>query len=208
MTPSATVWPSWTGGDPTITGAQTSGVASYDIRYRTSTLGAAFSAYLYPPAWTRTINHSVTVTPAATPGVQYCFSVLDRDHYDNLSPWSADHCTSVPLDDRALTTTASRGTGGVYYRGTYSSSAKAGTTFTRSGLTADRVGVVVTTRPSCGAIDITFAGKPLGRISLHSSTPQNQQTRWLPVFALWSGTLTVKNASNARVIVDGVITLR
>lgn len=197
---------SWTGADAVVAGASASGVWNYDVRYRTSTPSRDTGTYGYPAAWQHTTSTSESVPALA--GTEYCFSVRARDVVGNLSAWSADRCTASPLDDRSLTSTAARLTSSAYYKGTLSRTVSAGVPFSRTGVTATRVGVVATTCTSCGALDVTLAGKYLGRVNLRATSTHYRQTFWLPAFPLRSGTLVLRSVSSAQVLLDGALTVR
>jgi hypothetical protein len=197
---------SWTGSDTTVAGARTSGMWNYDVRYRTSTAGRDTRTYLYPASWQRTTRTTENIP--AVPGTEYCFAVRARDLAGNLSNWSSDRCTTSPLDDRSMSGTAARLTSTAYYRGTSSRTTGAGVSFARSGITATHVGIVATSCARCGALDVTLAGKYLGRVNLRAGTTHYRQVFWLPGYALRSGTLTLRSVSSSQVLLDGVLTVR
>jgi hypothetical protein len=62
-----------------------------------------FAAHVVPSGWAATTARSRALTLAR--GHEYCFSVRARDRAGNLSAWSAERCTAVPLDDRDLART-------------------------------------------------------------------------------------------------------
>jgi hypothetical protein len=202
----ATATVSWTGADATVAGASTSGVWNYDVRYRTSTASRDTKTYGYPAAWQHTTGTRESVPALA--GTEYCFSVRARDLAGNLSAWSADRCTASPLDDRSLSSTAARLTSSAYYRATFSRTTSAGVPLSRTGVTATRVGIVATSCTSCGAVDVTLAGKYLGRVNLRASSTHYRQSFWLPGFPLRSGTLVLRSVSSAQVLLDGALTVR
>lgn len=197
---------SWTGADATVSGAMTSGVWNYDVRYRTSSASADNRTYGYPASWQHTTRTSESLPALA--GTEYCFGVRARDLAGNLSNWSSDRCTASPLDDRSMSGTAARLTSSAYYRGTYSRTTSAGVSLARAGVTATQVGVAATTCATCGALDVTLAGKYLGRVNLHAASTHYRQVFWLPAFAIRSGTLTLRSVSSAQVLLDGVLTVR
>jgi hypothetical protein len=191
----------WAGSD--TAGA---GVASYDVRYRYASPYGGFSAYSQPAAWqglrTTTLTHNLSQ------GYTYCYQVRSRDKVGNLGTWSAERCVVSVLDDRALTVSTGvvRGTSSAYTYGTYSRAAALRKTFSRTGVQARRLAVVVTTCPTCGSIDVTHAGVYLGRISLTSTTTAAKQVRWLPLQSVTrTGTVTLRTLNTRLVYVDGLV---
>lgn len=197
----------WSATDPVVPLAATSGVAAYDVRYRTATATRGWSGYLYPAAWKATTATHGSVSLA--PGTEYCFSVRARDRAGNVSPWTADRCVARAADDRVLSATAAvRGRSTRYFAQTYTRTAAAGALLQLGGVTATRVGIVVTTCSHCGSIDVSLAGHYLGRISTYATTTHYQQVRWLPAVALRTGTLRIRAAGATSDFVDGVVTVR
>ncbi|MFE9201942.1 hypothetical protein [Micromonospora sp. NPDC007230] len=189
---------SWTGVDNVA-------VASYDVRYRTSSASSGSSGYVYPAALQRT--SAMRTTLAATAGVQYCFSARARDHANRISAWSAETCTATPYDDRWLAVSAGsvRGTGSSYYRGTYTKLAPNGTA--SHAVTGSRFGIVARTCPDCGEVTVSVGSATIGKVNLRRSTT-GQALFWLPTRARMSGTMVIKSTSSRTVIIDGVVVLR
>ena len=94
---------SWTATDPTVAGHYTSGVDTTDVRFRSQPAGGgAFTAY---STW-KSNSTARTGKFTGRPGTRYCFSARARDNNLNTSTWSAERCTTIPVDDRALTRSA------------------------------------------------------------------------------------------------------
>ncbi|WP_207555847.1 TolB family protein [Intrasporangium flavum] len=189
----------------TATDAGGSGVASYDVRSRYASSSTGFGAYGYPSAWQKLTATSLNATLGA--GNQYCFSVRARDRAGNTGAWSAERCTSMPLDDRALSASTgwTRGSSTSYLFNTYSKTVKTGAQLTRSGVQARRLAVVATTCSTCGSVDVYHAGGKLGRLSLYSSTTRTRQVLWLPVQTVTrTGTVTIRSLSTKQVLIDGL----
>ena len=79
------------------------GVASYDLRYRRAPWNGTFGALTYPASWA---GRTSPVSPGLSRGYEYCVSTRARDRVGNTSAWSAERCTSRPMDDRSLTRSA------------------------------------------------------------------------------------------------------
>ncbi len=165
--------------------------ASYDVRYRAARAGGGFGTYV---AWA-TATPATRGTFSGSPGSTYCFSAKANGPSGAVSPWSAEACTAVPLNDRALTrsggwrerfaTTA--------YLGDYASSSARGATLRRTGLHARRLALVVSTCPGCGTVDVLWNGQRLKRISLYSSVARTRRVVAIQPFgAVRTGTVTIR----------------
>ena len=182
-----------------------SGLASYDLRVRRASPSAGFAAYTYPASWQKLTSKSLITT--LSPGYQYCFSVRARDHAGNTGAWSTDRCTSMPLDDRALSASTgwTRGSSTSYLYGTYSKTVKTGAQLARSGVQGRRLALVATTCSTCGTVDVYHAGVKLGRVSLYSVTTKTRQVLWLPLQTVTrTGTVTIRSVSGKQVLIDGL----
>jgi hypothetical protein len=191
----------------TWSGTDDLGVASYDVRYRTSSATAKLGGYVYPAALQHTTRTSTTLPAAA--GLNYCFSVKSRDIAGTEAGWTDDACTLSPYDDRWATASsgASLRTGTGYYRGTATTITTRGTA-THPGVTASHVGVVAQGCPGCGTVDITLGGVKLGSLSLKLPTGTARVTRWLPTNRLRTGTLVITSLGQGPVTLDGILIQR
>ena len=183
-----------------------SGVSRYDLRYRRASTSSGLGSYTYPTALQGTTARSTTL--AATAGYQYCISVRARDVAGNVGSWSAERCTVVALDDRSLAAGKgwSRGTSAAYVYTTYSRTTTGKASLTRTGVSARRVGLVVTTCSTCGSLDVWVGGTYAGRVSLVSSTWRTRQVKWLPAFASTkTGTLTIRATTSKTSVVDAAL---
>lgn len=186
-----------------------SGVASYDVRYRSASSSASsFSAWSQPTVWTKVTATSQVVTPKA--GYEYCFSARARDKVGNTSAWSTDRCTARPLDDRSLSTTTSgwtRAASSTAYAETLTRTTTVGAKLTRSAGAFRRVAVVATTCSTCGSVEVYVGSTRIGTVSLWSSTTKTKQTKSLPVLtSARSGTVTLRATTKGRSVqVDGLL---
>jgi hypothetical protein len=191
---------SWSGAD---TGG--SGLSSFQIREREGTLNGPIGGYQYPSVWAALTGRSMTLRVA--PGMQYCFSVRARDVAGNVGAWSAERCTSIAVDDRALTASSgwTRGLSSAALYGTWSRATRAGSTLSRPSVRGRRVAVIATTCSTCGAVDVYHAGVWLGRVSLSTPTTQYLQVRWLPLEPVTRlGDVVLKTVTAAPVYVDAI----
>jgi hypothetical protein len=190
---------SWTGTDAG------SGVANYDVRYRKAAWNGTFGNYTTPAAGTATKARSLTLATGA--GYTYCFSVRAHDAVGNISGWTIDRCTAVPLDDRALSASSgwTRATGSAYYASTVTVTASAGRTLTRSSVQARRLALVATTCSTCGSLGVYWNGHLVKTLSLVSSTTRYRQVLPVTTFSsVGSGTIVVKSLSSKKVYLDGL----
>ncbi|WP_404386512.1 hypothetical protein LL946_08040 [Knoellia locipacati] len=182
-----------------------SGLANYDVRTRTAAPSSGFGAYQYPTSWQKLTVRTLPLT--LSKGYQYCFSVRARDRAGNLGGWSAERCTSMPLDDGNLSASTgwTRGKHTNYLFSTYSTTVRSGAQLTRTGVSARRLALVATTCPTCGTVDVYHAGVKVGRVSLYSSTTKVRQVIWLPLQTRTRyGTVAVRSVSTKRIYVDGL----
>jgi hypothetical protein len=165
------VW--WSGPD-----AGGSGVASYDVRVRKAAWNKSFGSYVLVRSKTAAGSASFT----GVTGYEYCYSVRGRDKVGNVSPWSADSCTALPLDDRSLVRShgwsAKKGRSFLY--GTYLETRKRGRTLTRAGVPAGRAALIVGTGPGYGAVSVSHNGKVVKKFSLASGKGAHQGVVVLP----------------------------
>jgi hypothetical protein len=179
-------------------------VTSFDVRYRRAAWNGGFGSIVTWKA--ATADTSAMFTPWA--GYTYCFSVLARDSDGGVSPWTAETCTAIPLDDRALTRSSgwTAGTGSSYYRSTYLRSSTYGANLTRTGVVARRIALLATTCATCGSLKVYWGTTLLKTVSLYSATTVNKKLITVASFAAGrTGTLTIKvSSSGKRVIIDGV----
>jgi PKD repeat protein len=192
----------WTGNDGNGTG-----IASYDVRYRTATHATGFGGYVQPAEWNRTT--ATSATRPAVPGTEYCFQVRARDFANNLTAWSTEQCRTVPLDDPMLH--ASRPpwyhlTTPATFGGTLTATTTQGAALQKS-LQYRRLWLVATTCPSCGTVAIYHNGKLLKSVNLASATTRNQVV--IPIAdesRVRSGSITIVVTSRSRpVLIDGLV---
>ena len=196
---------SWPATDSGVVLGGTNG-GTYYIRSRSAIrTNAALGPYTL---WKRATT-AASATFTGTPGSTYCFSAMARDKSGNVSPWSADKCTAIPLDDAVMTasgtwTRSTAATG--YYLNSFSASTASGATLQMSGLQAKRLGLLVTKSPTAGTIQILWNDVLLQQVSLTASTTIKRALITLAPFAsVQTGTLKVKVVSSGkRVEIDGL----
>jgi hypothetical protein len=198
--PSTSFTVSWSAADPV------SGAVAYDVRYRGASArnGGTFGDYF---GWkVHTFDLSAPFT--AIPGVTYCFSIRAYDAAGNASSWGGERCSTVPLDDAALSGGANwtRTTGSGYYLGTVSRAGAYGSKLTAT-LSARRLIVLVTKCPTCGTIRVLWNGTIVATADLTAATTQKQARVPLPDLPqVQTGVLGITVTSSARPVeIDGVV---
>ncbi len=184
-------------------------VTSYDVRYRQANPGAGFSAFVLPANLQVTGARAAAITSPY--GYTACFSVRARDARPNLSAWSAERCSVVPLDDRALTASAgwTRATSSAYFASTYSTTTRYGATLSRTRLQSTRLSLVATRCPTCGVVGVYLGSTLLAKVDLRAGTTVRKAVLALPRFTLRSTTVTVKVLSTGKTVqIDGLSSSR
>jgi uncharacterized repeat protein (TIGR01451 family) len=178
------------------------GVAAYDVRLRTASFGAPLGA---PHAWQRATSHT-TATYRAGAGNTACFEVRATDVAGNVSTWSADHCTTVVLGASRFAHSAG------WHATAGSGDAGAGLTATHTGasirtlrMSARRIALVADRCATCGRLRVTFAGRSLATLDLHSK--RRARAAIIPLTAFASarrGNLTITSLDQRTVTIEAV----
>jgi GH25 family lysozyme M1 (1,4-beta-N-acetylmuramidase) len=182
-----------------------SGVASYDVRYRSARYDGGFGA---ETAW-QTATSATSAAFTGSPGTTYCFSARARDRSGNVSAWSGETCTELPVDDRTLAAVSGtwlRSSGDGYYRRTYSAAARSGAALVLRGVAARRLALLGTRCAACGTVDVFWNGTLLKQISLTAPTLAKKQLIGLGSFpAIETGTVRIRVVSSGRPVqIDGL----
>ncbi len=197
---------SWSSTDSGVALGGTAG-GTYYVRYRSAT---SINAALTPYVWWQKATTAKTAKFTGTVGSTYCFSAMARDKSGNVSGWSADKCTAIPLDDARMTPTGTwtRTTTGAtgYYLNSYSASSASGATLQLANVQAKRLGLLVTKSVGAGTIQILWNGAVLQEVSLAAgSTVKKFLIQLTPFTTVQTGTVTIKVVSSGkRVEVDGL----
>jgi hypothetical protein len=135
--------------------------------------------------------------------------VRARDNANNLSNFTAETCTAVPL----LSSSVSYSTGWAKtvttaaYGGFQYSTKTKGKTFSRTGIKARTIFLVMEKCASCGSVQVKFTGAPAVTVSLaHAGTLHKQIIQVENFTSIRSGTLlvTVTSANGKVVVLEGV----
>lgn len=181
-----------------------SNVGNGSFRVRTAAYNGTFSTAKVLASGTA----ATTINFAGSPGRTYCFSSLATDSNGNVGGWSAEKCTTTPVDDRAgvIAKGFKRKAASSSYRGTYSFAKKKNAVMSFQHVKASRIAILVTKVANGGKIQVNFAGKRIGTYSLKGSG--NKQLIGIKnLGSLKSGTLVIKVVSNTGKVVriDGVV---
>ncbi len=175
-----------------------SGIARYDVRYRSASLSTDFGPFVTWLAATR----KQTATFAGKPGTTYCFSVRATDFDGNVSPWADERCTSVLLPTVDLQHTSSwrksGEKGGLRTRVT-------GATLTVGSVLARRLVLAAVVGPGYGTLRVAWNGRLLRTIDLESRSRARQLLPLADLGAARRGTLVLTVLSSRRTVaVDGL----
>jgi hypothetical protein len=154
----------WKGKDP-----QT-GIDKYGVRYRSAPFNGAFGQYV---PWKEGPEKEAQFRGQA--GRIYCFSVTATDLAGNTAPYSPEACTSIPVS-----ATVARRIGrwrvvpsADSMSGRYLVSSQAGASLVYRRVQAKTIVLWVSNCAACGQVDVTFAGRVIGRLNLHSETTRH-----------------------------------
>jgi large repetitive protein len=189
----------WRGSDAT------SGLAAapYDVRWARQAHGKALSSY-------RRLASRVTATALTrtlSAGTMACFEVRAHDRVGNVSAWSVARCSTVALDDAAMTASPawSRVSSRRLYHGSAFTTSRHGATLTLPASRLDRVAVVATKCRTCGSIAIFVGGHRIKLLDLHSATTHRRVLVVLAPFGVRRAAVTIKVISSGKQVqIDGV----
>jgi hypothetical protein len=210
--PHATVGPSatirWSAADRSDAGqsaGETRGISGTTVRYRYATPRAGFTSWR-----TLTTTRASSTVLALTLGYAYCVQVQTRDLSGNPSPWSAQTCTTRPLDDRALSASSGwvRKTSKRYYKLTFTKTWASGRSLTFANIRARNIGVVAATCSVCGVVKVFIGNYFVGRVNLAASGTHYRQLFMLKPFAIRSGTVKLVTKGTHLVQIDGLVISR
>jgi hypothetical protein len=176
---------------------------TYDVQvqHATYTTGTFGSFSMIKTGQTGTLFHFT-----GTPGTSYCFRARSHDA-GGTSPYSKTACTTVPLDDRALTLHGAWTQNHLfgYFLNTFLRTKTHGASLTMAGVHGQEVAVEVTKCASCGSIRVAWAGQTHA-FSLVGSTTQREQLVILPgPSSTSSGPVTITvTSTNKKVEVDAL----
>jgi hypothetical protein len=176
----------------------------FDLQYRKARWNGGFGSY----ASLATASTAISRTLTASAGYEYCFRVRARDTAGNLSSWTADKCTVLPLDDRSLAAATSgwtrlRSSGS--YQGTITKSAHLGARLRLSGAVADRLALIVTRCSTCGKVGIYLGSTLWATVSTYSATTRKEAIILPGSFRLRTTTITLRVATSGKpVMIDGL----
>jgi Domain of unknown function DUF11 len=188
----------WTASDAA------SPIASYDVRYRVARFRHAFGPFV---AW-KTAFGAKTAKLAAALGATLCFSVRATNAVGNVSGWSFEACTAVPLGPDAFTRKGpwEMVAHSTAYAGSYLYTKVKGAELDLPNVTAKHLALVVTRCPRCGAIEAFWNGRPLKTVNLVAAFSEKRQLVDLAQFASrQTGTLKLMVVSlKGSVKIEGV----
>lgn len=191
-----------------------SGIFGYDVRYREAPYDGDLGGFVpwHDASGTKKLA-TTTATSASlngTPGTTYCFSARSTDGAGNASPYGAEGCTAVPVDNPTFKHRGkwAKRTGAGYYLNTFSRTKQRGARLTLPGVQAKVLSIIVSKCGQCGIINVFFKGKRVKRINLRSQALLRQKLRFVTLKTLGSvqtGTVRVTVVSKRKlVIIEGL----
>jgi hypothetical protein len=210
--PSVTVGPAatirWSAADQADSGqtaGETRGISGTTVRYRFASWKAGFTGWR-----TLTTTRASSAVLPLTVGNAYCVQVQTRDLSGNASPWSAQSCTTRPLDDRNLAASSgwTRKSSSKYYKLTFTKTSATGRTLSIANTRARSIGVLAATCSTCGVVKVYIGNQFVGRVNLQASGTHYKQLFMLKPFAMRSGTVKLLTKGAHLVQIDGVVITR
>jgi hypothetical protein len=190
----------WSGTD---TGG--SGLKNFDVQYRVAAWNGNFGAWTNWKMATTAKSAQYTTTP----GHSVCFRVRARDNANNVSGYTAQSCTAVPLLSTSLSyspgwtkTSTTAAYGGVQY-----STKTKGKTATLAGVKARTIDIVMEECTSCGSVQVKFNGAVVKNVPLaHAGTLHKQIIPVASFPSVKTGTvlITVTSANGKIVAIEGL----
>ena len=158
-------------------------VASVDVRYRRSLAGGALGGYTM---WKSSDVGGLAVFTGVT-DARYCFSARAYTSLGIVGTWSAETCTAVPLDERALIRNAASAWARTTDNGWISRSGskatlKGSSLTTATSRTVRQLGIVALTCPTCGSVDAFIGKTKVGTFKLAKSGAATRSLLTLPRF--------------------------
>ncbi|MEA2446740.1 MAG: hypothetical protein QOK47_377, partial [Actinomycetota bacterium] len=136
-------------------------------------------------------------------------STRAQDQAGNMSEWSAERCTDVPLDDQNLQTDGnwSRGSARSFFLGTFMKTTKSGATLSAPDAAVREIHVVAQRCPSCGKVAVSLNGQRIATLSLKAKRTLDRQVIRVKRFtSLRTGDIDLIVISNkAPVKIDGLV---
>lgn len=175
---------------------QWDGAATHDVRRRVARVRGRFG-----PRRLWVVDRPRTQRSfRAALGRTYCFQSRTRASGGVTSPWSGERCTAVPLNDRSLVRRGSwarrTGRNGLFLRSFSESDRRGSRLILRRIRGAERVAVIVTRCPGCGAVDVLWKGRHVRRVGLRAPSVRKKRFVRLPVQG--NGKLVIRVASRGR----------
>ena len=182
-------------------------VGTVDVRYRSAAAGAAL-----PTTYTSLARDSreLSANLVAATDTRYCFSVMSKTSIGAMSAWSAETCTNVPLDDRALVRSKPAAWSSTADAAALASTASSATV-KGSSLTTSKprkvasIALLGWTGPAAGTVDVYVGTKKVGSVSLKAAT--SRRTLLAPIKlakALTGKVSLVVTSTGKQVKIDGI----
>jgi Bacterial Ig domain len=188
----------WRGSDP-------SGIARYDVQKRHAVWNGGLTT------WT-TWKASTTLTSAILAGnlgVTYCFRARATDRAGNVSGWSPQRCSAIPMGANRLTYAGSwtKTARSDVFGGLLSSTKTKGAVASRANLRAKRIYLIATKCATCGTVQVRWNNVAIANVNLAYGGTVHKQALWVASFSgIKVGTLkiVVTSATGKTVALEGL----
>jgi PKD repeat protein len=182
-------------------------VKSFDVQV--STIGSAKGS-----TWSTSVVAGQTGTTLRLPGragSSYCIQVRGTNVAGVVGAWSAARCTSVPLDDKALSDKGNwrKLSSSAYYMGSALQTRQRGATLTKT-LTGKDIYLLVTRIKNGGKVKVYEGDRMVQKVSLKASKTETGQFVWITSHDKDTKAKykVVVVSRGKRVIIDGLAVLR
>ncbi|MGH2693936.1 MAG: glycoside hydrolase family 25 protein [Actinomycetota bacterium] len=146
---------------------------TFDIRFRSAPKDSGFGDY----AELVSATGDTSATIEARTGTTYCFSSRATDEAGNVSEWSSERCTNVPLDDRDLRATSPwvRRSGSRFYLRTFTKTQRRGASLVARKVRVRVIHLVARRCAGCGRVAVLFNGNRVATVGLSAKRTLNKQ---------------------------------
>jgi sugar lactone lactonase YvrE len=192
---------------PTWTSTAVADIAGVDVRYRAAAAGAAL------PAAYKTLasgTHEFSANFVAATDTRYCFSAMSKTAMGTMSAWSAETCTNIPMDDRALVRHKATAWSSVKDAAALASTASSATVKGSSLTTVkarkvSSIAILGWTGPAAGSVDVYVGVKKVGTVSFKAGATQRTLLAPIKLAKPQTGKVSlVVTSTGKQVKIDGI----
>jgi Tol biopolymer transport system component len=178
------------------------GVKSYTVQRKQASFNGSMGAYgAFQTKVTKT--KATYAAPKTARGSTQCFHTRAADKAGNVGAYTTDRCTAIPLVASQLAYTGSwkNVTNASAYGGTYRQATATNASFTKTGVKAKRLALVVGTCSTCGTVKVYWNNVLKATVALTSATTKYKQIKaevLLSSSSVQTGTVKVVVSSSGK----------